>query len=176
MKKTLPIPRARSPQAQQGAALVVGLILLIMMTMLVVGAYSLSRVNQQAVSNMQFRDEAVSAANEAIEQVISTNFTVAPAAQTTLVDTNEDNQPDFQVAMAVPVCLSSTPVPAPSPPKSSITLGVSFNQVAGTFFQTLWELRATVTDMNNTGTAVRVRQGVKALVNNAVNIASCGGV
>jgi hypothetical protein len=33
------------------------------------------------VSNMQFREEAISAANRAIEQVISSNFTAVPTAE-----------------------------------------------------------------------------------------------
>ena len=53
---------------QEGATLVVGLIVLVTITLLMVSAFSLSGGNLKAVSNMQYRNEAIAAANMGIEQ------------------------------------------------------------------------------------------------------------
>ncbi|MBK7031669.1 MAG: pilus assembly PilX N-terminal domain-containing protein [Bacteroidales bacterium] len=61
---------------QSGATLVVGLIMLVAITLLMISAFSLSGGNLKAVSNMQFRNEAIAAANMGIEQTININFVV----------------------------------------------------------------------------------------------------
>lgn len=58
---------------QQGATLVVGLIMLVMTTLLTVSAFTLSGNNLKAVGNMQYKNEAIAAANMAIEQTIGLN-------------------------------------------------------------------------------------------------------
>ena len=50
---------------QQGAALIVGLIMLLLLTLMVTAAFTLSGVNLKAVGNMQSRAEATAAANAA---------------------------------------------------------------------------------------------------------------
>jgi len=48
--------------------------MLTLITLLVMTALNLASSNFRAVSNTQFRDEAVAAANVAIQQVIGSNF------------------------------------------------------------------------------------------------------
>ena len=59
---------AAFPHAQHGATLVVGLIMLVLITLMVTSAFMLSSINLKSVGNMQFRDEAVAAANKNITE------------------------------------------------------------------------------------------------------------
>jgi hypothetical protein len=49
---------------------------------------------------MQFRDEAIAAANKALDQVMSTPFTVTPAAEEVFVDLDDDGKFDYRVNIA----------------------------------------------------------------------------
>ena len=77
---------ARRPVRQRGAVLVVSMIMLLLITLMLVTALNLGTTNFRATSNLQFRSEALAAANKAIEQVMSTPFTAAPAAEDIEVD------------------------------------------------------------------------------------------
>jgi Tfp pilus assembly protein PilX len=56
---------------QRGATLIVGLIMLIVITLLVVGSFTLGRNNLEIVGNMQHRNETTASAQRAIEEAIS---------------------------------------------------------------------------------------------------------
>ena len=75
--------------------------------MLVDGA-QFGTTNFRSVSNMQFREEAIAAANKAIEQVISSPFTAAPAAEAINVDIDNDATTDYVVQIAAPLCVFAT--------------------------------------------------------------------
>lgn len=69
------------PNRQQGVVLLVCLIMLVLMTLLVVTAFNLSKSNLKVVGNMQSHDEVVATAQSAIEEVLSTtNFSDSPTA------------------------------------------------------------------------------------------------
>ena len=63
--------RIALPRAQRGVTLIIGLIMLVLITLMVTTAFMLSNTNLKAVGNMQFRDEAIAAANVATEDVLS---------------------------------------------------------------------------------------------------------
>ena len=65
----------------RGAALVVGLIMLVLITLMLITALNLGTINFRSVSNMQFREEAIAAANQAIDQVIGSPFVDDPAGR-----------------------------------------------------------------------------------------------
>ena len=92
---------------QRGVTLIIGMIMLVLITVMVISAYSLSSTNFKAVGNMQFRNEAIAAANKAIEQVVGTNFTTGfitvPAQQTITYDNNNDTVTDYTVTVEQPV-------------------------------------------------------------------------
>jgi hypothetical protein len=159
--------------AQRGGTLVVGLILLVVITVMVTSAFKLSTINLISVGNMQFRDEAVAAANKAIEQVLSSPFTDAPAGQSINVDINNDDTIDYEAVFAAPTCVSDSDIVVSSAPPSSISLGSSFSLLGSTFYQTIWDLDATVSDANVSGASVRVRQGVRVLLTQAQYNAVC---
>jgi hypothetical protein len=123
----------------------------------------MSNVSMQSVGNMQNRDEAVAAANKAIEQVLSSPFTDDPAAESIDVDIDNDATNDFAVEFAAPACVSAQQIAAPNIPPSSLSLGTAFAATASNYYQTVWDLDANVTDAKS-GTSVRVRHGVRVLL------------
>jgi Tfp pilus assembly protein PilX len=151
---------------QRGAALVVSLILLTLITVIVASAFSTGTVSTRAVGNMQFRGEAIAAANQAIEQVIGSAFTDDPSAETIGVDIDNNGATDYEVSFAPPTCVAATPIVTASAPPSSLSLGTTFAVTGSTFYQTVWDLDATVTHQP-TSTSVRVRHGVRVLLTQA---------
>lgn len=69
----------RSRPSQRGAALIVSLIMLLLITILAVTAFRLGKSNLQIVGNIQQRSQDIGSAQTAIDQVISTTqFTFTP--------------------------------------------------------------------------------------------------
>ncbi|MCY1270789.1 hypothetical protein D9M68_240490 [compost metagenome] len=157
------IPRLRS---QRGATLIVGLIMLLLLTLMVSGAFVQSIASHKAVGNMQSRDEAVMAANVAIEQVISSAFATAPTAEEVNVDLNNDGTQDYVVSMLAPVCQKATLATAAKP--SSLSLGT----MSSSTWNTVWGLEATVSDVAS-GASARVRSGVRVLLTDSQKNAVC---
>lgn len=154
-------------RTQRGATLVVGLIMLVLLTLVVTTAFMMSSGNLKAVGNMQFRDEAIAAANVAIEEVIGTNFTAAPTAATVDVDIDRDcgvikpevevlDCVDYRVDVAVPQCIQAVPVAADVSGLSGVTSGVP----TSTDFNTVWDVEARVNSVA-TGAEVTIRQGIR---------------
>jgi len=169
MTATLPLRmcgRRRSPQ--RGATLIIGLIMIVVISLIVINAFTLSSSNFKSVANMQIRDEATAAANQAVEQVISSDFTSTPVAQIITVDVNKDDTPDYSVVVAIPTCIRATQATTAAP--SDVELGAAMS--AGSTWNTDWDLDATVTDAA-TGAQVRVRQGVRVLLSQAQKASSC---
>jgi type II secretory pathway pseudopilin PulG len=158
------------PQAQRGAALVIGLIMLVLVTIMLLAALTLSTSGFRSVTNMQFREEAIAAANRAIDQVISSNFTADPTSEEIEVDIDADGDTDYTVAIDEPQCVSATQAFGADP--SSLSLPSSMT-VASTW-NTVWDVRATVApDSNAGGAAVVVRAGVRALITDAQKETVC---
>jgi Tfp pilus assembly protein PilX len=100
-----------SARTQRGAALFISLIMLIVITLFVLSAINMSTVNLRITANSQARTEGVAAAQQAIEQVISKDFTINPQAATVPVSQRNDQaKTDYTVAVTKPTCLSAVPV------------------------------------------------------------------
>jgi hypothetical protein len=156
----------RNATRQQGAALVVGMIMLVLITLMLVTALNLGTTNFRAMTNMQFRSEAIAAANQAIEQVISSPFTAAPAPETINVDIDNDTGTDYVVQIAEPQCVFAAQAFGADP--SSLSLPPTMS-VASTW-NTVWDIDASVDGddpTNVSGTDVRVRAGVRVLLTEA---------
>lgn len=147
---------ASNRSAQRGATLVIGLIVLVLITIIVVNAFTLSSSNLKSVGNMQIRAEATAAANQVVEKMISAPFYQAVGTQTFTVDINNDGVNDYQVAVAAPVCLGTQQASAAAP--SDVGLPVAMQ--IGAEWQTDWDIAATVTDTAS-GATVQVREGVR---------------
>jgi Tfp pilus assembly protein PilX len=154
--------------AQRGVTLIIGLIMIVLITLIVVNAFTLSSSNLKSVGNMQVRQEAVAAANEAIELVISSSFTDAPVAQSVNVDIDKNGTTDYVVAVAAPTCIRASAATTAAP--SDVELGSALS--AGSTWNTDWDIDATVTD-SASGAAVHVREGVRVLLSNTQKTAVC---
>lgn len=155
---------------QRGAVLVISLIMLIMLTLIVSSAFVMSTTNLKAVGNMQSRDEAIAAANRAIEQVVGSAFSTAPTAETIEVDIDNDGSADYVVAVAAPVCIRASLASAGGGP-SSLSLGGIMAGSAATW-HTEWDIDATATSQAS-GTSARVHVGVRVLLSNSQKEAVC---
>ena len=161
------------PQKTQiGATLLISLIMLVVLTLFAISAMNLSTTNLRIVGNMQARAEAAAAAQQAIEQVISSNFTAAPVAATIPVTIGGVT---YNAVVPVPACQYNKPLlnsdlnyadPKDQPCFSSgsaTNTGIVTPAGAGTAqsscYKQQWEVQATVTD-NVTGTTSVQHQGV----------------
>lgn len=139
------------------------IVMLLLCTVMVVTAYSLSTMNLRAAGNVQMREEAIAAANLAIEDVITTGLFEQTSFYSTFprtisVDINNDEVTDYSVQLPVPVCVRAER--ASTTTTSSVTLpGMS----ATSAWNTVWELDATAQDAA-TGVKVQVLQGIRVLL------------
>jgi Tfp pilus assembly protein PilX len=152
---------------QGGAALVVSLIMLVLITLLVIAALNLGASNFRAISNTQFREEAIAAANFAIQNRIQSTFDTAPAPSTIPVDINHDGTDDYSVVVT-PTCVSAAVAESADP--SSVSLPPIMS--AASTWNTVWDIAASVTDAD-TGAAVVVHTGVRVLLTQADKDAAC---
>lgn len=178
------------PQGRQrGAALIVGLIMLVLITLTVTAAFTLSTSNLKATGNLQTRNEAVAAGNRAIEEVASslllpntdgTPSLVAPVDTVSLMDINNDGTTDYTVQVAAPTCVRATKATdtggggAAGP--GGVTGGGSSSgsglAAVPDQYNSVWDINTTVTDAAS-GTATAVRQGVRVLLSKAQFEALC---
>jgi Tfp pilus assembly protein PilX len=104
-------------RSQQGATLLVTLIMLIMLTLFAISAMNTSTTNLMMVGNMQARFEALDATQSAIDSTISTtSFIDTPAnaivgcagANTTCTDLNGDGNPEYTTTLSpAPACVQA---------------------------------------------------------------------
>lgn len=156
-----------SRHAQRGVTLFVGLIMLVLITLMVTTAFTLSNTNLKSVGNMQVRDEAIAAANQAIEQVLSSPFTNSPAAEQIDVDSNNDGTTDYVVSVATPVCIRASIDSAAKP--SSIDPPVLATMAT---WNTVWNIEAVVDDARS-GAKTTVNVGVRILLDQTKKEAVC---
>ena len=152
--------------SQRGITLIIGLVMLVLITLMVTGAFKMSTSNLRSVGNMQYRNEALAAANVAIEQVISSAAIFTnPVVRSIVVGS-------YTVTVAKPACLYATDITenssADSNPNIVINSG-AFGSGAGSSYQnTYWDIAATVND-NMSGTLVTVHQGIKITLPSSPN-------
>lgn len=166
---------------QRGAVLLVSLIFLVLMTLFAVTAYNMGKTSLQAVGNMQQRNQTLVAAQEAINDAISsTKFITSPTAvlsngsNAMKVDINGDGKEDVEVNVKPPTCIKAQILKNavllkdanPSEEDLQCTQGQSQNfGVQGVASgdslcaEGLWEIEATARDLVSDVT-ITVAQGV----------------
>jgi Tfp pilus assembly protein PilX len=102
----------RSMRAQVGATLLIAMIFLVLLTLIVISAIKATNVNTKVVGNMQIQKESEAAAQQAIEAVISTDFTKSPAPTNVTIDINDSGQAasTYTVTGPAPTCTSVKPI------------------------------------------------------------------
>jgi hypothetical protein len=119
-----------SSQAQRGSTLLVVMIFLLLFGIMAASSFRGSLTSAKAIGNMQWRNEAIAAANDAIDRLLSTADFATNTKTTTdavngapfQVDINGDGVNDIAVnlpvvtqdgvARAGPRCSRSTPIPS----------------------------------------------------------------
>jgi Tfp pilus assembly protein PilX len=109
----------KTPNRQQGTTLLVAMIMLVLITLIVINTVNLGGGSVQTVSNMQFRNQATAAAEETLQEVISSRrFFETPSTvfatpcngsyNAKCVDTNGDGQTDITVTLTRnPTCVQA---------------------------------------------------------------------
>ena len=156
-----------SRQSQRGITLFVGLIMLVLITLMVTSAFTLSTSNLKSVGNMQARDEAIAAANQAIEHVLSSPFTTAPAAEEINVDINNDGVTDYVASIAIPICVRASIESAAVKTSGTLPSMSTVNT-----YNTLWNIEATIDDAK-TGAKTIVQTGTRVLLTQPQKEAVC---
>jgi len=159
------------PRRERGVALVIGMIMLVLLTLLVLSAINTSTTNLRISANMQAEDEARAMAQQAIEQFISVyaNFYPTPTGvAATGYDVNNNGTPDYTVTVAAPVCKRAA---QQIPPR---TIDCANGVKNGIYcWDTLWEVKATAANAA-TGASQVVTQGVSITFPPQFNPASVG--
>jgi Tfp pilus assembly protein PilX len=184
-----------TPRGQQGATLLVALIMLTVLMMFVVSSLNSSTTNLKVVGNMQSKSEALAASQEAIETVISTTqFISTPAnavptpcvtANTLCTDVTGDGVPEYTTTMTPqPACITVTPIKNSQLVLTNTEdLGCSAGQqqqfgVAGAVTgdslcsNTVWEINAQTVGAA-TGASVWLTQGIGVRVSSDAASAAC---
>ena len=147
-----------SRQSQRGITLFVGLIMLVLITLLVTSAFTLSTTNLKSVGNMQSKNEAIAAANQAIEHVLSSPFFAVPAPDELDVDINNDGVRDYVASIATPVC-----VRASIENVAVKTSGTLPTMSTNNLYNTLWNIEVTVNDAK-TGAKTIIQTGTRVVL------------
>ena len=165
---------------QSGATLLVALVMLVVLTLFAITAINFTNINTRIVGNQQFKKEAESAAQLAIEQIISTDFTTNPLAAAVNVDVNNDGTTDYIVQVAKPTCLTTKPIQLVEldiavpddracfkSAKVTTTGFIGTSAGAGNSLcsNTQWDVEATVTDSGTTGSS---GSGAKAVLHQGI--------
>ena len=187
--------RLRPAARQRGATLVIALIMLVLLTLFAVSSMNTANTNLRVVGNMQSKNEALYAAQETIEAVISTpQFIADPAnavpvpcgaANTTCSDVTGDGNPEYTTTLTpAPACVTVKPIKNDALNLADAEdLGCSAGQqqqfgVAGAVTgnslcaNSIWEISARTTS-NFSGTVVTVRQGVGVRISSDAAAAGC---
>jgi Tfp pilus assembly protein PilX len=104
---------ARARRTQAGATLLVSMIFLVVLTLIVVSAIKVTNINSKIAGNMQVQKESEAAAQKAIEDVISTDFTHLATPPSISVDINGSGQAGSNYAVQMnpsPNCVSVKPI------------------------------------------------------------------
>jgi len=158
---------ASAHRSERGAALVISLIMLVLITLLVITALNLGSANFRAVSNTQFRDEAIAAANAAIQLRLSGLFVTPSATTSSPVDIDDDGVDDY-VVQVTPTCISASVAETADPSSASLPPAMS---LASTW-NTVWDIAARVTD-DTSGASVVVHAGARVLLSQADKDQAC---
>jgi Tfp pilus assembly protein PilX len=105
-----PLSISQRHARQRGSVLLLSLFMLMVMTLLALSAIKMGTVNLRTINNMQMRSEAMSAAQNALDQVMSTNFTDDLAGTARNWSVAVDAGKTYSVAVARPCIRLVTPI------------------------------------------------------------------
>lgn len=178
---------------QRGMALIVGLILLALMTVMAMTSFNIGRTSMDVVGNLQHHNEVVTAANSAIQEAMSStamfdtpsNVFLAPCNgnNTKCYDMNGDGTNDITVTLTpAPTCVQAQVVPNGA--LDPVLQAGCFREPCPTCFgmdvptadslcgNSIWEINAQAVDAI-TETSVTVTEGAGIIVAATAITTSC---
>ena len=179
------------PKRSRGVVLLQAMVLMIMLFLIAIASFNMGRQNTIIAGNMQHKAEALTAANQAIEQVISTTTfidspTAAVPGNSVSYDVNGDGTKDITVTLNPKPCIKKVQIiknselDMTSSNDVACTIGQSQNLgVAGATTgdslcaNTVWEITAVAED-DATSAQVQVTTGVgvRVAADNATDTAN----
>ena len=173
-------PHGSSTRRQRGVAVFFALIFMGLLTLLAVSAFNISSVNLKVVTNVQARQEATVAADQAAQQVISNStFALSAVPYTTSIDVdiNKDTLADYTASVVAAASRtgptrardrsSTPPTRAPVPDRRRVC------------HQTQWDVRSRTLPASagscrgNAGTDVTIHQGVSMVMSLDNAVVAC---
>ncbi len=153
---------------QSGSVLMLSLFMLMIMTMLALSAIKMGTVSLRTINNQQVRSEAMSAAQDALDQVLNKNFTDNINGTAGTYTVAKDAGKSYSVTVGTPCIRQVTPI-------MNTVLDVtnaddlkcydtSTNPISACS-TTVWEITATVQD-GWFGAYVQMRQGTGIRMDN----------
>jgi hypothetical protein len=190
MKRQWTRTRTSPPQSQRGTSLLVGLVMLVLLTLMAISAFESSNVNLRVVGNMQARQETLSAAQTAIETLLSSAafIKIASPPPAVVVGLNGAN---YSVAFSpVPTCVSTVDIPTedldPLNAEDFKCIPSAAIQQSGILItgaplppsycsNTRWKVTASATDQTagTTNAVTTLEQGVAVRVSKAKALTNC---
>ena len=169
--------RIGAQRRQAGATLLISMIFLMVITLIVVSSIKAVNVNTKLVGNMQTQKEASAAAQQAIENTISTDFTGMPVQSTSVIDSGQAGAA-YSVLVKAPYCSGVKPIKlseldatntddqpcyasGASQNTGIVGSGASGNSLCS---NSNWEVNATATPPASTEAAPTVHQGIAVRV------------
>lgn len=189
-----PIGRGQTPaiasrelgRRHRGAALLIAMILLTLIALAVLSAYSLSASNFLVVGNVQRSEEAQAAGMRSVEASISSQIKALPAlvegapsppawpvVDTRNEDVDGDGNSDFEVSLARFRCLESVLLTDAPQSGTSTSVTLTGNWTPFVAYDTLWEFEADVRDLRGDGSRLTVVVGVRVQLTKAQWDAYC---
>lgn len=155
--------RASFHGTQRGAlTLFLGLVMLLLITAMVMAAFTLGASNLKAVGNLQAGTQALAGARMVIETELAQPFhRLRQARHGVQVDVDADGTTDHEVNLAAPECVLAVPVPSAA--ASSVSLP---EMDVARLWDTTWELVARVDDPRS-GARFEVVQGLRVVLGEA---------
>ena len=95
---------------QRGSVLLLSLFMLMIMTLLALSAIKMGTVTLRTINNLQIRSEAMSAAQDALDQVMNVNFTDNIAGTAGTYTVAKDAGKTYNVTIATPCIRQVTPI------------------------------------------------------------------
>jgi zona occludens toxin (predicted ATPase) len=163
--------KSKSALYERGSVLLVTMVFLLLFAIVAASIFRGSQTSVQAVANMQWRNDAINAANVTANNILSsTVFITNPGALTAQIDTydfNADGTNDVQVTIGAPVCHRVVKVDPASlnvnVPQDAACLN-SENVLGGTFCaDTEWSIALQATDTQSAA-SVQIEQGIAVRV------------
>ena len=179
---------------QSGATLLIGLVMLVVLTLIVISSFNFGKSNLEIVSNMQQRQEAIGAAQQALELAINTpRFVEYPndvylepcnGSNKLCIDVNADGTVDVNVELKTPTCLVAQTIKSSAlnfAKEEDAQCSTGVQQTAGIegsvtgdsrCSNTVWEMTAHAEDIT-TGATADVTQGVGIQVDTNDIVTAC---